>query len=298
MDLLIIGLTDDGLTEGRCIFPSSLSPSHVFSRPAFITYCLLSLFFFSCQAPEEGCTDLAASNFDVTALKNCTNCCTYPVMKIQAQYNWGSDSVSFNFNTKYLIGQDTIQFLSAQFYISEIILTSAATGKQATVSDSISLYRATDTIMKPNYYGLIGKSNGFSYTFGHFTNFGQYSNITFKIGMDQEANKTIPKKMPSSSPFSIKADNNYDSLAITPSYIFHKIIFVKGVNFKDTVKINIETAKSFSTTCNLNFQSGFDATIPLKIDYQQLFKSVNVRDSIPMMINQIVSNSPYAFKVQ
>ena len=297
---------DDGKTI-EDIFPSSILHrllSKILSivhRPSSII--LFLFFFFSCQVPEEGCTDLAASNFDITALKTCTNCCTYPVMRLKTEYYWGSESVFFNFGTTYFIGkdstkQDSIQFVSAQFFISEIILTSATSGKLATVNDSIALYRDKDTIMKPNYYALVGKNNGFDYTLGHFINFNTYKNISFKIGIDQDVNKTIPSKMPSSSPFSNKSDINYDSTSNPRSYIFHKFIFAKGVGFKDTVRLNIETAQTFTSGCNLTFLSGFDAIILLKIDYKQLFNTVNVTDSTSIMITKIVNNYQYAFKVQ
>lgn len=264
---------------------------------SIVFFVFFILFFSGCQVPEEGCTDVAASNFDITALKTCaTNCCVYPQLKIRTQFLWGSDAVFFDLNTPYKIGLDSVKFLSAQLYISAISFTPLAGGKNVSVSDSIALYRANDTIMRPNNYALIGKNYGFNYTLGSFTGFGSYNYAHFTVGLDSVSNMVIPSKMPASSPFAVKADSAYDNKNST--FIFQKFIFVKGANYKDTVQINIENAQTIDAGCRLTFIRGFDAVMPFKIDYKKLFLDVNVQSDPNTIAQKIVSNYTNSFSVQ
>ena len=272
-------------------------PFLFFCPRSFAFIVIFILFLSGCQVPEEGCTDVAATNFDITALKTCaTNCCVYPQLKIRTQFLWGSDSVFFDFNTPYLIGTDSVKFLSAQLYISGISFTPISGGKNVSVSDSIALYRANDTIMRLNTYALIGKNYGFNYTLGSFSGFGSYNYAHFTVGLDSISNTTIPSKMPVSSPLAVKADSSYDSKNST--FIFQKFIFVKGVNYTDTVQINIERAQTIDAGCRLTFIRGFDAEMPLKIDYKKLFLDVNVQADPATIAQKIVSNYTNALSVQ
>ena len=257
------------------------------------------LIFSACQVPTEGCTDIAAANFDITALKTCTTgCCIYPQLKIQTQFLWGSESTFFNLNTPYKIGLDSVKFLSAQLYLSNLSFSPSTGGKDVSVSDSIALNRLNDTIKRPNNYALIGKNYGFTYTLGTFSSFGSFNYAHFIIGLDSVSNSVIPSKMPATSPLALKADSTYDSANST--YIFQKFILVRGVNYQDTVRINIENLKKLDVGCQLTFIKGFDAVMPLKIDYKKLFLGVDVNvQTNPLIIAQkIVSNYTNAFSVQ
>ena len=260
-------------------------------------FIFFTLVFSACQVPTEGCTDVSAANFDITALKSCTtDCCIYPQLKIRTQYLWGSDSAFFELNKPYVIGADSVKFLSAQLYLSDLFFTPITGGKDVSVSDSIALYRLNDTIKRPNNYALIGKNYGFTYTLGTFSSFGSYSYAHFIIGLDSVSNTAIPSKMPASSPLALKADSTYDTAKST--YIFQKFIFVKGVNYQDTVHVNIENLKTLDVGCRLTFNKGFDAVMPLKIDYKKLFLDVNVQTNPLIIAQKIVSNYTNAFSVQ
>ena len=50
------------------------------SRISLCLYVVLSL--TACFEPQEGCTDIAATNFDASADENCTDCCTYPKLQL------------------------------------------------------------------------------------------------------------------------------------------------------------------------------------------------------------------------
>jgi hypothetical protein len=85
----------------------------------FFLFCLHS----ACFETTEGCLDIRAANYDVTADDACPDCCTFPVIDINPTYIW--DTLSFSLNTKYpLSGDDSIIVRSAHQIISQFDIVS------------------------------------------------------------------------------------------------------------------------------------------------------------------------------
>ena len=253
----------------------------------------LILLFTNCQEPIKGCLDARATNFDVTAARACEdNCCLFPNLRLQ--FNYVFDTFNLTFNRSYLFGTDSVKILSSQFYVSNCQLTKPD-GTKATVLDSTFLYRDTDTLSVPSYYALAGKNVGFDFTLGKFNNVGTYSKLSFIVGLDAEAAKTIPRKMPSSHPLSIKADSMY--ISSQKQYIFHKMNLVRTSKITDTLRLVIITPKPIELTAvrNLVFKDGFDALVPLKVDYKKWLEGVNFNEPINSIQEKIVSNTSKAF---
>jgi hypothetical protein len=255
----------------------------------FLCFLLLT----QCQEPVLGCLDARATNFDVTAAKPCEdNCCVFPNMKIQ--FNYAFDTSNFIFNTSYKFGTDSIRFITSQFYVSNVQLQKDD-GTKASVLDSILLFRERDTLKVPNYYALAGKNIGFESVLGKFNQVGIYSKVSFNIGLDVDAAKTIPSKMPSGGPLSIKSDSMY--ISSEKQYIFNKMTLVRTSNPTDTLRFVMKTLKTIELkgVKNLVLKEGFDATIPLKIDYKKWLEGVNFSDLKTIIEGKIVSNTDKAF---
>jgi hypothetical protein len=256
---------------------------------------LCFLLFTQCQEPVKGCLDARATNFDVTAAKPCDDdCCLFPSLKIQLDYAF--DTFNFNFNTPYKFGTDSIRFITSQFYMSNVLLIKDDSTK-ATVLDSISLFRDRDTLKVPNNYALGGKNNGFEALLGKFNKVGVYSKVRFNIGLDLEASKTIPSKMPSSSPLSIKSDSMY--ISSEKQYIYNKMTISRTLPSKttDTFRFVIKSSRTIELKGNrtLVLKDGFDAIIPLQIDYKKWLEGVKFSDPINSIQDKIVSNTEKAF---
>jgi hypothetical protein len=265
-------------------------PVVVFLYPSVF---LCFLFLMQCQAPVVGCLDARATNFDVTAAKPCDdNCCLFPNLKIQLDYAF--DTFNFNFNTSYKFGTDSIRFISSQFYISNVQLLKDD-GTKASVLDSILLFRDKDTLRVPNYYALAGKNNGFEALFGKFNQVGVYSKVSFNMGLDLEASKTIPSKMPQNSPLSIRSDSMY--ISSEKQYIFNKMTVVRITNKRDTFSFAIKNLIPIALkgSRSLVLKEGFDAIIPLRIDYKKWLDGVIFTDPINSIQDKIVSNTEKAF---
>lgn len=256
---------------------------------------LVGVFFIGvgCQEPKYGCLDANAVNFDVAADDACTdNCCTYPSLVVQADYFVGNEK--FNLNKKYKIENDSLEFLSAQLYLSDFILTTPD-NKMAQTVDSVLLYRATDSVKVQKNVVLVGKNLGFDFTVGQFNKPITYSKISFTVGLNSETNKGVPSRQPSDSPLSTKADSMY--LTNGKTYIFNKLVFIRKSK-NDTVRIHITTEKSINIVKNLSFRQGFNAAIPLKINYLQFFKGIDLTQPQNVIQEKIVNNTEGVFSIQ
>lgn len=254
---------------------------------------VFSLFWSNCQEPTTGCLDVNATNFDVTADKSCEdNCCTYPSLVVQAEHLF--DTEKFSLNKKYKIENDSIEFLTFQFYLSDFQLIKAD-NTIATTVDSVLLYRQTDSIKILKNFVLAGKNIGFDFAVGKFDKPTQYTKVKFQVGLNANVNKAIPSRMPSDSPLSTKSDSMY--INADKTYIFNKIVFTRKSK-NDTVRIAITTPQPLEIVKNLSFKQGFDATIPLKINYLRFFKSVDFTQPQNVIKQKIVDNTRSAFSIQ
>jgi hypothetical protein len=262
-----------------------------FGMSLFFIFCLF--LFTQCQEPVVGCLDARAVNFDVTAAKPCEdNCCQYPNLRLQLEYAY--DTFSFKYLTNYKFGTDSIKIIGSQFYMSNCQLIKADATK-ATVLDSIAIFSEKDTIKVPNFYALLGRSNGFDATLGKFNEVGAFTKFSFTLGLDEKAAATVPTKMPVSSPLSIKADSMY--ISSEKKYIYNKLSIVRISKPTDTLRFTIKTPQNLTLTTTKTWfiQGGFDAIVPIKVDYKKWFEGVNFNDPVNSIQDKIVNNTAQAF---
>ena len=265
-----------------------------FLKNVFILFYLIYS-FTNCQDPTVGCTDLRATNFDVTVVKTNNTLCTYPNLRLKTNYVVGDSSLSFNTTYQNDLGQP-FRIINNQMYLSDYQLVTAD-GTVFKTIDSLSLFRQMDTIKTLNSFALIGRNNGFDFPIGQFQGVGKtFSKLRFKLGLTNEVNLTSPAKMPTNHPLSTHADSTY--ITSEKTYIFNKLIIAKGVNFKDTLKLNITTFKDIELTKNIVTTAGFDAVIPLKINYLRLFDGINFGATENIIKEKIVNNSSNIFSIQ
>jgi hypothetical protein len=98
-------------------------------KPLFFKEALLSsliLLFVSCGKQNEGCTDPAARNFDVSADKNC--CCEYPQFQLQYLFKMGVNLLKSGQTGDTLTdaGGHLFTVVSAKFLFSDFIFLSDA----------------------------------------------------------------------------------------------------------------------------------------------------------------------------
>ena len=262
-----------------------------------ITYLLLIflLLITACEEPKKGCTDIRATNFDVAAAKDDNTTCSFPKLILQTAYIVGDSNFLTTSSYKNSLNQP-FKIIQAATYLSDFQLLTSD-NKIFRTTDSIALYRTTDTLKVLNSFAMIGRNNGFEFTIGTFEAVGKtFAQLRFNLGLKPVANATDATKMPSGHPLSIRPDSMYNRA--TKSYIFNKLVLAKGTNFGDTLSFNMTTLNDIVLTKNLPTTEGANVTIKLIINYLQLLNDVDLTKSKNQIEAQIVTNAPKVFSLK
>lgn len=292
------------------------SPSRTQSSGrTFFKVVIYSFIFFSigCGTSEEGCLDIDATNFDVSADKDCESCCIYPNLKLSVFHslsttgvlqadsciNHSADSTLTNGDNNFF------QINDISFYLSDFELV-MSDGTAIEVEDTITLNifddqlgtTLKDTLVKDDFV-LIQRSQ-FSYTIGEFRTPGLYTKIRFKVGLDNRVNTTNDTLL-TSHPLSDDQEMHFTTRE--EGYILQQFDIVKdtalfpdvdpiqiGEEFFNTVLIELDYTQTF--------EPGFDIEIPIKVKYEEWLKGINfASDTESTIKTTIVSNTADAFEI-
>lgn len=257
--------------------------------------CPFFLFILSCDQPKTGCTDIRATNFDVTAAKADNINCTLPKLIFQVAYLVGDSSFS-EANIYKNARNQPFKIVQAATYLSDFQFITSDNKISKTI-DSIALYRQTDTIRALNSFALIGRNNGFSFTIGTFEDVGKtFAKCQFNLGLTPEVNKTDATKMPFGHPLSIRADSMYNRAA--KKYIFNKIVVASGTNFKDTLRLELASLDVIKLDKNIKTVEGSDVVISLTVNYLRLFDTVDFTENQTTTIGKITANAKNVFSIK
>jgi hypothetical protein len=248
----------------------------------------------ACEEPKKGCTDIRATNFDVTAAQSEVAVCVFPKLVLQVAYTVGDSNYIETSSYKNTMGQ-SFKIIRAATYLSDFQLV-RTDGTIAKPIDSVFLYRQTDTIKALSSFAMIGRNNGFEFPIGTFDAVGKpYAKCRFSIGLTPDVNKTDATKM-QSGPLSIRPDSMYNRAS--KSYIFNKIVVASGVNFKDTLNVEMTTLSPIELTKNIVTTEGQDAVVKLQINYLELLKDVNFTQTQNLIKQKIVDNAAKIFSLK
>jgi len=255
---------------------------------------------WSCDSGEEGCLDISATNYDVTADVNCASCCTYPSLSMRINYKM--DSVDFALNTVYHDASNTpFRISNAQFYISDVKLVQSNSNAIG-VTDELTLTFSDNTAMTlEDNFSLYKKSIGAysSNTIGTINTAESFSKIQFYVGVTSFANHAVPSAMPDGHPLEIQSDTMHWN--VNDGYIFNKIQVVKDTS--SNLISNIEIGNDGNLILveldyPITVQSGFDVSLALNLDYAKLLETVQFQlDDDATIISKILNNTTSAFSV-
>ncbi len=153
---------------------------------------------------KDGCTDPNAVNFDEKADNN-DGSCEYAMGTVMMHFHpkWGDDP--FTYGTDYTLDDGRmINFSIVRFYMSQFVLTDDA-GNTTNLEDTYRQF-AVGTEM---------------YSLGS-VNTGNYTNLRFTIGIDQETNTSDPTLWPSDNVLSIDYPT-FDHWNWNMGYVFMKV---------------------------------------------------------------------------
>ena len=269
---------------------------------------LLLIFFQSCNQPTQGCRDINATNYDVTADEDCEEeCCQLPELKIQFSHKIEQrvgdvDTViNFKYNTSYILPAsltDTFSFQKIKCYFSDFRLVDM-NGGEVQVKDRLTIDLEGDdpdsiTIVDDVILFDAASTN---YTLGEFDEPNTFEGLKFRVGLQSELFTTNPEIAPANSAFTPDSINYEDDYG----YIPQKYVFFAGIDdpeVEDTTVFRIfEPVEMELSTDPFALVTGFDGTLRMTVRYDQLFENI-IFDTETVNLNDfrqnIVINLPNA----
>ena len=239
--------------------------------------------FFGCIARNEGCLDIAAENFDLSADKSCAGCCTYPSISLSLSQKWGTR----NFHTDSLYHD----FKNMPFYIRDLdyFMSSFAwedTDLTSYTIDSTEIQCGADVIRyTPDIVQVDARR--FVYLLDSIRVFPFIEALNFKVGVVPELNcvdetdDDTPLVLSDASPL-------WDTLANARSAI--RVVLQTDTSVLSLDTVYIHTCLPVSLPYFEEFEPGRDKVLNLTVDYSlwfSTFDKMNLNSLTPSLITGI-----------
>lgn len=272
----------------------------------------LGFFLSGCYTPKEGCLDAGATNFDLDADKACSDCCTYPTLKIALQHRVLYPTADYKLGLGDSIYYDAVgqpyRLKDIRYYLSNIHLV-RPDGSEAELEDRIELNvpnpaGGTLPIEVEDNFLLVNPRLSQTFTLGILRAQGPFDRVRFTIGIEEPANFALPEKLPTGHPLQLQTDFpmyfNADS-----GYVFNKIALLRDTTVADSIPVVLSIGTTpFLRTYELVLPQlfepveGFSTLLTIRVDYGRWFRNINARqDSPAQLIQKIMDNLEGAFEV-
>ncbi len=264
---------------------------------------LLLLVNISCKEPIEGCRDIAATNYDVSADEPCENdCCTYPRLSLSIAHRY-MDSLSFSFDSIYVDDGNNmaVQFQQMIFYLSNFRLTMASDSFETIETIDLDIIGGETATFKDDFTLVSRSISSFSYDIGEIRGLGTFDTLKFTVGLAGDAAFVDAETVEEGHPLALNTDTLWTS---TEGYVFNRLTVVPDTMNNDPLvsrQFDIrgnENLVEISLAYPIEVNRGIDLSIPLKIDYQIWFSGIDFVNNIDSYIaNKIVENTANAFSI-
>jgi hypothetical protein len=263
----------------------------------------------SCYQNQEGCLNVRAANFDVTADIPCEDdCCEFPELRLSIQHNFTlpdtNATVRFNIDNNSLYsanGVDSFGLREVRFYISDVMLV-RSNGEMVEVEDNINFFylNGLDTVAveRDDNYALINRQNISTREIGVINTEGRFSELHFRIGLPEATRNLLPTKLPDSHPLALGDSTlyNFD----TGEYEVVSLTLIRPA-LSDTLSIDIlesEWQAEVTLPSDFTILTGFDATIAIGIDYRIWWDGLAINQATEEQIKEHLKRTiPASFEL-
>ncbi len=261
-----------------------------------ITNSVLIFFFFiiifsSCYEHTEGCRDINALNFDVTADKDCEDdCCKYPDVYID--FRLFNDSITIDTNT-ILVNDfnDTFRIKYFRMYLSDFKLINNRNDTFELLNEIPVGININGKIEYKNINSPIVKlqTKTRSYKLGNLQKLDKYKEMTFDFGLKPTINHGIMDKIDLSSPLNTANNDMYlDSIS---GYHFLKLEIEMSDKFIRSVYITgDEYLSKISILSNLDLRERENHYIYLEIDVSKWLLPIDFNKNSDKIRNSLLFN--------
>ncbi len=255
------------------------------------------LSFVGCKDPVEGCRDVDATNYDVSADESCEDCCTYPTATLAVSHLF--DTLVLSYSDVYPLATGDGKFTKLSFYLSNFQFVMGGERLQL-LDDAIQLATSNGTQTFVDDFVLISRDiQTLRYELGRFSEFGTMDSLCFSLGLSETANLVLPDAAPEDHPLARQDDTMYTE---SVGYIFHKLgVIPDTTTISDTLRYELAGVSQGVEIClpyNQLVSRGFDLEIPLNIDYATWLSGIDfVASTEVTVLDSIVTNATKAFSI-
>ncbi|NJL75196.1 MAG: hypothetical protein HC892_09335 [Saprospiraceae bacterium] len=262
----------------------------------------------ACYENIEGCLELEATNFDVSADKACENCCQFPKLRLNILHRI-KDPVRdtfYNFPLNAKVNPDVPPFFyvnDLRYYLSDIQLI-RSDGSLLSVEDEIRVTQFNSngdstSVIIPNNFALINRRTPTTTSIGTLRAKGNFTGLQFKLGIPAEINQSEPSSFPSNHPLAYRDSTMYFSR--DSGYVFYRIQLFRDTSAVMPVLLKTGTnAQLRQIIVNFPFELkvGFNTILTLRVDYGEWFKQIELETDTPNdMIAKIVEGLVQSFEL-
>ena len=287
--------------------------SNLFFTTLIIGMIGISGNFYSCYEPKEGCLDLEATNYDVTADDPCNGCCNYPALNIAFRHLYIppdllDTTIFFRYNNFYPVPDnplDTFTVERTRFFLSNIRLV-RPDGSELHVMDSITIdVNGTSTRIADNF-AKVDRDIFQTVNIGTIITEGKFSAVRFNVGLDDFLLNTDPESVPTTSQLNVRNDTLLYMDTINISYLSALVVFNQ-----DTIAVQDSTVVQIFEQTNLievpfeevfQLDPGFNIKVTIDINYWQWFQGIDIKNTDQNQVNaalrnQILENIAASFSI-
>jgi hypothetical protein len=229
----------------------------------------------ACGEKKEGCLDIIAANFDVSADKDC--CCTYPELMMNVAHEF--DTLPFRLDSTYTYNEiDTFAVEQMSLLFSKIhpIKDDIAQLIDDTIHIRIDDAIGEEQLEIEDNFVLI-KPNRFEYVVGTFSEPTTYDGIELNFGLGGDLERILPDSvhvdghiLQSEGDSIWSADKGY-------FYLYMKVLPVASEpdNKREIVLSGANHLLEWNIGEQLLADIGYDFEIDVKIDYKILFDGID-----------------------
>ncbi|MEN0004978.1 MAG: MbnP family protein [Bacteroidota bacterium] len=258
-----------------------------------------------CYEPTNGCLDLQATNFDVDVDEACSDCCTFPEMRVRFQHVYQVDDTTLTEisldNTAFFDDfGNPFRFNRVQFYISDFRLV-REDGSTVGVLDTIGFdifdpgTGLTSSVVVEDNFLIANPLVTDQLTLGEVNESGSFIGVRFFVGLEGQNNQALPNTLDDTHPLSNQNPAMYTSAE--EGYIFTRMALFQDTIATDTIPVEVTyggatNLKQIELAGNFSYSEGFNIGLVIQIDYSKWFTNISVPDDAAngTLTSKIVEN--------
>ncbi len=230
------------------------------NKPRRIFFLFLGLAVLSCSKPVEGCLDIRATNYNVSADEAC--CCTYPVLKLLISH--AADTLFQSPDSIYTNQAGQLYRLTgARFFLSDFIFYVRDLGP-VEVTDSLVLIQEDGSRQRVKDDVIQIQRSLSTYTVGTVVTSGWIDSISFQIGLLPELAAVLPAAVPADHPLRSPLTGLYTEGSGFQSLTTDLISLSTG---PDTLQWSTALTRRITLESAVFAQIGYNINIPITVDY-------------------------------